>query len=291
MRSMTGYGSGLAALGEGQVVVDMRAVNHRFLDVHVHLPSRAHGQMPTVERIVRSRLQRGRVDVTARFEGQTLPQPMLDIDRARAVFRELAALRDELSPKESLPLTVLSSVPDLFVVRREIDDEALGQALEQAAQAACESLIAMRDKEGEALGSELGDRLSELRSIIRSLEVAVPEMVEGRRARLRDRLNAMLAGIDLELQPSRLEQEIALLADRSDITEELVRLESHRTQMLELIANSGLPVGKRIDFLLQEMAREANTIGSKVQDRAVTPQVVALKACIEQMREQAQNVL
>lgn len=288
---MTGYGSGLAALGEGQVVVDMRAVNHRFLDVHVHLPSRAHGQMPTVERIVRSRLQRGRVDVTARFEGQTLPQPMLDIDRARAVFRELAALRDELSPKESLPLTVLSSVPDLFVVRREIDDEALGQALEQAAQAACESLIAMRDKEGEALGSELGDRLSELRSIIRSLEVAVPEMVEGRRARLRDRLNAMLAGIDLELQPSRLEQEIALLADRSDITEELVRLESHRTQMLELIANSGLPVGKRIDFLLQEMAREANTIGSKVQDRAVTPQVVALKACIEQMREQAQNVL
>lgn len=291
MRSMTGYGSGLAALGEGQVVVDMRAVNHRFLDVHVHLPSRAHGQMPTVERIVRSRLQRGRVDVTARFEGQTLPQPMLDIDRARAVFRELAALRDELSPKESLPLTVLSSVPDLFVVRREIDDEALGQALEQAAQAACDSLIAMRDKEGEALGSELGDRLSELRSIIRSLEVAVPEMVEGRRARLRDRLNAMLAGIDLELQPSRLEQEIALLADRSDITEELVRLESHRTQMLELIANSGLPVGKRIDFLLQEMAREANTIGSKVQDRAVTPQVVALKACIEQMREQAQNVL
>jgi uncharacterized protein (TIGR00255 family) len=288
---MTGYGSGLAALGEGQVVVDMRAVNHRFLDVHVHLPSRAHGQMPTVERIVRSRLQRGRVDVTARFEGQTLPQPMLDIDRARAVFRELAALRDELSPKESLPLTVLSSVPDLFVVRREIDDEALGQALEQAAQAACESLIAMRDKEGEALGSELGDRLSELRSIIRSLEVAVPEMVEGRRVRLRDRLNAMLAGIDLELQPSRLEQEIALLADRSDITEELVRLESHRTQMLELIANSGLPVGKRIDFLLQEMAREANTIGSKVQDRAVTPQVVALKACIEQMREQAQNVL
>lgn len=291
MRSMTGYGSGLAALGEGQVVVDMRAVNHRFLDVHVHLPSRAHGQMPTVERIVRSRLQRGRVDVTARFEGQTLPEPMLDIDRARVVFRELAALRDELSPKESLPLTVLSSVPDLFVVRREIDDEALGQALEQAAQAACESLIAMRDKEGEALGSELGDRLSELRSIIRSLEVAVPEMVEGRRARLRDRLNAMLAGIDLELQPSRLEQEIALLADRSDITEELVRLESHRTQMLELIANSGLPVGKRIDFLLQEMAREANTIGSKVQDRAVTPQVVALKACIEQMREQAQNVL
>jgi uncharacterized protein (TIGR00255 family) len=288
---MTGYGSGLAALGEGHVVVDMRAVNHRFLDVHVHLPSRAHGQMPTVERIIRSRLQRGRVDATARFEGQTLPQPMLDIDRARAVFRELAALRDELSPEEPLPLTVLSSVPDLFVVRRDIDDEALGRALEQATEAACDSLTAMRDKEGGALAAALGDGLSELRSIIGSLEVAVPKMVESRRARLRDRLNAMLAGIDLELEPSRLEQEIALLADRSDLTEELVRLESHRTQMLDLLANSGTPIGKRIDFLLQEMAREANTIGSKVQDRALTPQVVALKACIEQMREQAQNVL
>jgi uncharacterized protein (TIGR00255 family) len=288
---MTGYGSGLAVLGEGHIVVDMRAVNHRFLDVHVHLPSRAHGQMPTVERIIRSRLERGRVDVTARFEGRTLPQPMLDIDRARAVFCELAALRDELTPDEPLPLALLSSVPDLFVVHRGIDDETLGQALAQAAQAACDALVAMREREGEALASELGDKLSELRSIIGSLEVAVPEMVKSRRARLRDRLNALLAGIDLELEPSRLEQEIALLADRSDITEELVRLESHRGQMLELIASSGTPVGKRIDFLLQEMAREANTIGSKVQDRAVTPQVVALKACIEQMREQAQNVL
>jgi uncharacterized protein (TIGR00255 family) len=288
---MTGYGSGLAALGEGQVVVDMRAVNHRFLDVHVHLPTRAHAHIPTVERVVRSRLQRGRVDVTAQFEVGTLPQPLLDIDRARAVYRELAALRDELSPNEPLPLALLSSVPDLFVVHRDIDEEALGRALTQAAQAACDALVAMRDKEGEALASELGARLSELRSILGSLHVAVPQMVEGRRARLRDRLNALLAGIDLEIEPSRLEQEIALLADRSDITEELVRLESHHGQMLELVANSGVPAGKRIDFLLQEMAREANTIGSKVQDPAVTAGVVALKACIEQMREQAQNVL
>jgi uncharacterized protein (TIGR00255 family) len=288
---MTGYGSGRAALGEGHIVLDLRTVNHRFLDVRVRLPSRIQSRTPTVERVIRARLERGRVDVTARLEGQTLPQPILDLDRARAVYGELAALRDALNPGEPLPLALLSSVPDLFVVNRSIDEEALDRTLEQAAQTACEAVLAMRDKEGEALASELEGRLSELGLSVEALKVAVPEMVEGRRARLRDRLDALLAGVQAELEPSRLEQEIAVLADRSDITEELVRLDSHRDQMLELIENSTAPVGKRIDFLLQEMAREANTIGSKVQDGTATTHVIALKACIEQMREQAQNVL
>jgi uncharacterized protein (TIGR00255 family) len=288
---MTGYGSGRAALGEGQVVLDVRTVNHRFLDVRVRLPSRIQSRTPVVERAIRARLERGRVDVSARFEGQAFPQPTLDLDRARAVYSELAALRDALNSDEPLPLTLLSSVPDLFVVNRAIDEEALDRSLEQAAQAACDVVMAMREKEGQALGSELGDRLSDLGLSVGALKVAVPEMLEGRRTRLRDRLDALLAGVDVNVDPGRLEQEIAVLADRSDIAEELVRLDSHRDQMLELIENSSAPVGKRIDFLLQEMAREANTIGSKVQDGALTTHVIALKACIEQMREQAQNVL
>ena len=291
MQSMTGYGSGRAALGEGHVVLDLRAVNHRFLDVRVRLPSRIQGRTPTVERVIRARLERGRVDVTARFEGQTLPQPTLDLDRARAVYSELSAMRDELNPEEPVPLALLSSVPDLFVVNRSIDEEALDRSLEQAAEAACDAVMAMRDKEGGALAAELGAKLSELGASVGALKVAVPEMVEGRRTRLRDRLDALLSGVDAELEPSRLEQEIAVLADRSDVAEELVRLDSHRDQMLELIENSSAPVGKRIDFLLQEMAREANTIGSKVQDGTMTTHVIALKACVEQMREQAQNVL
>jgi uncharacterized protein (TIGR00255 family) len=291
MQSMTGYGSGRAALGEGHVVLDLRTVNHRFLDVRVRLPSRIQSRTPTVERVIRARLERGRVDVTARFEGQTLPQPTLDLDRARAVYGELAALRDALNPDEPLPLALLSSVPDLFVSNGSIDEEALDRSLGEAAEAACNAVMAMRDKEGEALAVELGSRLSELGASVGVLKVAVPEMVEARRARLRDRLDALLAGADAELEPSRLEQEIAILADRSDVAEELVRLDSHRDQMLELIENSSAPVGKRIDFLLQEMAREANTIGSKVQDGAMTTHVIALKACVEQMREQAQNVL
>ncbi|MDH3652895.1 MAG: YicC family protein [Myxococcales bacterium] len=291
MRSMTGYGSGRAALGDGQVVLDVRTVNHRFLDVRVRLPSRIQSRAPTVERVIRARLERGRVDVTARFEGQTLPQPTLDVDRARAVYGELIALRDALNPEEPLPLALLSSVPDLFVITRGLDENELDGALEQAAAEACTTVTAMRDNEGTALAEELTERLVELGTSVEALKIAVPELLEVRRTRLRDRLEALLAGVDAELDPSRLEQEIAVLADRSDIAEELVRLASHRDQMLELIENSSAAVGKRIDFLLQEMAREANTIGSKVQDGTMTPHVIALKACIEQMREQAQNVL
>ena len=291
MKSMTGYGSGRAALGEGYVVLDLRTVNHRFLDVRVRLPSRIQSRTPTVERVIRARLERGRVDVTARFEGQTLPQPTLDLDRARAVYGELCALRDALNPEEPVPLALLSSVPDLFVVNRGIDEEALDRSLHKAVTAACDAVMVMRDNEGDALGKELGSRLSQLGASVGALRTAVPEMLENRETRLRDRLNTLLAGTGAELEPSRLEQEIAILADRVDVAEELVRLDSHRDQMLELIEDSSAPIGKRIDFLLQEMAREANTIGSKVLDTGMTTTVIALKACIEQMREQAQNVL
>ena len=134
-------------------------------------------------------------------------------------------------------------------------------------------------------------RLEETRKIVQTLEGALPSLIEGRRARLRDRVEALLADTQVEVDPSRLEQEVAILADRSDVTEELVRLDSHRRQMLDLTEENEKPVGKQLDFLLQEMTREANTIGSKVQDGSVTPHVVALKAVIEQMREQAHNVL
>ncbi len=291
MQSMTGYGSGRAELGAGHVVLDIRSVNHRFLDVRVRLPSRIQSRTPTVERVLRARLQRGRVDVSARFEGQTLPQPTLDVDRARSVYQELASLRDELLPTEPVPLAVLSSVPDLFVTSREIDETELDWALTKAAESACDAIIAMRDNEGAALARDIDARLVDVDRALAALKTTLPSLLEGRKTRLRDRIDALLADTNVSLDPSRLAQEIALLADRSDVTEELVRLASHRTQMSDLTANSKEPVGKRIDFLLQEMTREANTIGSKVQDGGVTPQVIALKATIEQIREQAHNVL
>ena len=291
MQSMTGYGSGRASLGDGEVVLDLRAVNHRFLDVRVRLPSRIQSQAPAVERVIRARLGRGRVDAMARFEGPTLPQTNLDLTRARSAFRELGALRDALSPDEPVPLSLLSCVPDLFVSTRVVDQDALENALRGAAEDACDAVQAMRGREGAALRAELTRRVEEVDEHLGALRAELPALVELRRARLRDRIEALLEDVEAELQPSRLEQEVAILADRSDVTEELVRLESHLEQMRGMIENSQEPVGKRMDFLLQEIAREVNTVGSKVQDTAVTATVVDLKATVEQMREQAQNVL
>ncbi len=291
MQSMTGYGSGRATLGGGHIVLDVRAVNHKYLDLRVRLPSRMQSRTPTVESVIRSRLARGRIDVAARLEGQTLPQPELDMDRARKVYQELAALRDALSPNDPLPLSVLSCVPDLFVISATIDEDALDEALTLAAEEACGAITAMRGTEGKALADELTARLDEVAAQVQALQAEVPRAVESRRTRLRERLDTLLEDVEIELQPSRLEQEVALLADRGDVAEELVRLDSHRAQMLELIDESSKPVGKRIDFLLQEMAREANTIGSKVQDAPMSFLVIELKATVEQMREQAQNVL
>jgi len=291
MKSMTGYGSGRAPLGEGVVVVDLRAANHRYLDARVRLPSRAQRSAPAVERVIRARLERGRVEATARFEGASLPQPSLDVERARKAFEELAALRDALSPDEPLPLSLLSCVPELFTANREVDENALNEALGQATEEACSSVDAMRSSEGASLASDLKNRLEEVARTVEQLRSEVPRVSQTRTKRLRDRLDALLQGVDAELEPGRLEQEIAILAERSDITEELVRLESHREQMLELIDISAQPVGKRVDFLLQEMAREANTVGAKVQDGSMTTLVIELKAAVEQMREQAQNVL
>lgn len=291
MQSMTGYGSGRAVLGNGHVVVDLRAVNHRYLDVRVRLPSRIQSSTPTVERAIRGRLERGRVDAAARFEGQTLPQPALDLDRAAEVFAQLGELRDKLSPGDPLPLSILSAVPDLFSGQRNADEEALNEALTAATLEACSAVQTMRQTEGTALRVELEKLLGDVQANVVALEGALPGLIEARRQKLRDRVEALLSDVDAELQPARLEQEIAILADRADVTEELARLSSHHAQMLDLLSESEGPVGKRIEFLLQEIGREVNTIGSKVQDGKVTSLVISLKAGVEQMREQAQNVL
>ncbi|MEM7138632.1 MAG: YicC/YloC family endoribonuclease [Myxococcota bacterium] len=291
MQSMTGYGSGRATLGGGHVLIDLRAVNHRYLDARVRLPARIQSATPVVERVIRERLERGRVDATARFEGQTLPPPALDIDRARDAFEQLRSLRDALSPSDPLPLGLLANVPDLFTATRRLDEDELQHALTTATETACEAVQAMRQREGDALREELGQLVDAFERGAEEVERQVPALIEGRQDRLRDRVNALLADVDTELEPGRLEQEIAIVADRTDISEELARLRSHGTQMRELLGNSDSPVGKRMDFLLQEIGREVNTIGSKIQDGAITTQVIALKAGVEQMREQAQNVL
>lgn len=293
VRSMTGFGVGESTVGtaasSGKLTVEIRAVNHRYLDIRVRAPSQLPDLGSTVETIARERLSRGRFDITVRLEGAALGAITIDRDRARGVFAALLALRDELAPEAEVPLSLLGTVPDLFVPTIEQEGDALRASVAAAFDAATKTLDAMRLREGLALGDDIVRRLGTVRKLAKSVSERSPQVVETYKRKLKERAERLRLASDLEIDPGRLEQEIALFADRVDIAEELTRLESHTAHFESLIASSEA-VGRRLDFLLQEMAREANTIGSKSQDVGIAHAVVELKAEIERMREQVQNV-
>lgn len=288
---MTGYGSGHADLGQGRVVVEVRAVNHRFLDIRMRLPGELSDHAIVIEEALRPRLERGRIEVTARLEGATLGMPTLDVERARSAFEQLSALRDELRPQEPVPLTLLSCVPELFRVPPGPPPDQVREAVRKATKQACDELESMRKREGKALSAELVEQLRRMDDHIDRIRERVPAGVEAYRERLHERIGRLVEDAGVDLEPGRLEHEVALFADRCDVAEELARLKSHGDQFRDLLAQRGTQVGRRLDFLLQEMAREANTIGSKTQDVDTTRLVVELKADVSRMREQVQNVL
>jgi uncharacterized protein (TIGR00255 family) len=224
-----------------------------------------------------------------RVDGGVFGAMVIDQDRARSVFSALSALRDELSPKSEIPLSLLAAVPDLFVPSVEREGPALNVALTSAFEAALKSLDAMRLREGLAIADDLIRRLSTIRRLMQNVTGRSPGIVDAYKKRLKERAERLRAATDVEIDAARLEQELALYADRVDIAEELTRLESHCAHFACLLESTD-SIGRRLDFLLQEMAREANTIGSKSQDVAIAHAVVELKAEIERMREQVQNV-
>ena len=286
---MTGFGVGDAPLGDGRVTVELRALNHRFLDVRVRLPEELLDQSFFMEQLARESLARGRFDVGVRLEGAALPPPVFSIDRARALYRGLCQLRDELAPGTELPITALTGMPDLVTTPRTADAAGAQQALRAAFESALRRLDEMRIREGEALSRELCTRLAAARRLRTTISTRGGEMLEGYRTRLRERLDRLLSETGVQVDPGRLEAEIVILADRSDVIEELVRLDSHFDQFERLLGEDG-PVGRRLDFLLQEIGRESNTIGAKSQDAPIAHLVVEMKAELERIREQVQNV-
>lgn len=289
MRSMTGFGVGGAPLGDGRVCFEIRSLNHRYLDVRVRLPVEIAEQTFFVEQLARERLSRGRYDVGARLEGSALPAPRLAAERIRSAYRALAELRDELCPGSELPLSAVLSLPEVAGATGSAEPDALRATLGRAFGEALAALDRMRETEGTSLANELSERLELVRTLTAAIRTKSPGLVQAGHARLRARVERLLADTAVAIEPGRLEAELALLADKSDVTEELVRLSSHAEQLAALFGVAE-PVGRRLDFLLQEMGREVNTIGSKCQDSEVAHQVVQLKSELERMREQVQNV-
>jgi len=286
---MTGFGLGEVPIESGKLGVEIRGVNHRFLDVRVRVPRELVDLAGFVEQLARERLVRGRYEVAVRLDGVCIGAPTLDRERARGVFRAFCELRDEIAPGAEVPLSLLASIPDLLVssVDREID--RLRDATRAAFDGAVRGLDAMRQREGGALREDLVHRLTRIRQLAKDITRRSPEVLEIHRKRLRERAERLRVTTGIEVDAARLEQEIVIFAERCDIAEELTRLESHGVQFAGLLANDEA-IGRRLDFLLQEMAREANTLGAKSPDALVAHAVVEVKAEIERMREQVQNV-
>ncbi len=289
---MTGYGQGQQTAGDLRVTVELKSVNNRFADARFRLPVELAGWEARVRRAVLSRIRRGRVELSVRCERDSAAgAPALNRELLDTVLAGAEQLRNEHGLKGGLDVPTVLSIPGMFRVETPVidgDDEQL-RVLDRCLEIGLDALDADRLREGQALAKELLERLRTMQGLTTTMSeraAVVP-------ATVRDRLTARLdsLGVDLELDPARVAQEAALLADRCDVTEELVRLEGHLQQAVGLVGKpDGQPVGKRLDFLLQEIHRETNTINSKSSDLELTRTALAMKAEAEKVREQVQNL-
>jgi len=296
IRSMTGYSKAQAEEGGYSLSVSIRGTNHRFLDVQVRFPAALESMDPLLRRLVKEHVKRGHVEVAVSFEQLGNAGLLLDRKLVTAYVAAYKTLREEFGSASEPDLVALLRVPGLAMAGNgEISPEDLPrvrQLLERATTEALESLNEMRAREGEDLGRDLKARLARLESLaehVASLTERLPKLYQHRlEARLRELMG------NVELDSVRLAEEVAYLASRSDTTEELIRFRSHVTQVKQLLAGSE-EVGKKLDFLLQEMNREANTLLAKTTDLPeVGPEVarlaIEMKSEIEKLREQAQNI-
>ena len=286
---MTGHGAGEAPLGRGSVKVELRSVNHRHLDVRVRVSEELSAGTALVEELLRAGCVRGRVEASVRCEAAE-QQGNLDMVRARGVYRALLALRDELAPGTPVPVEAVLRAPQMFGGGGTLSSDELREALQLATERAIADLHAMRAREGEALAKDMRERVEVLRDHAIWISGRRPQVVENHRERLMQRLDKLLQGSEVQLDPARLAQEVAVFADRSDVAEELTRLASHIEQFCLLLQQDDA-VGRKLDFLVQELGREVNTIGSKANDAPIAHRVVDMKAELERVREQVQNVL
>ena len=287
---MTGYGKGEAAASNGSFMVEIRSVNHRYGEISVRLPRTFYAFENEVKRLAGSFLKRGKIDISVQWDEAAAANaaPQLDMAVAKGYYDAYTRLSKELNLPQDAPLSLIMSQKGVLKeVAGSVDETELQPQLLAAVKAAVIALEGMRIKEGEALAEDLKARRLQISEWANTIGERIPQVVVEYRQKLKARLEQLLEGA--EMDESRLAQEVALLADRSDITEELVRLSSHFNQFDEAL-RSGEPVGRKLDFLMQEMNREVNTIGSKSNDSGITNLVIQIKAEMEKMREQVQNV-
>jgi uncharacterized protein (TIGR00255 family) len=287
--SMTGYGHGSAPCLGGKVGVEVRTVNHKYCDVKTRLPRDFNPLEPRLGSAVKARLARGHIEVSVRWEelppGRT--EVRVDLPRARAILEAFEKLRDALGLAGEVDLALLDAHDVVAVQEVPGAPEDLWPGLSAALESALDACVAMREAEGRALLADLLARCDRLDALRADAAAIAPRILADLEARLRERLAELASGVAVD--PARLAQEVAFWAERADVAEELKRLESHLAQLRE-IALAGGPVGRKLDFLCQELNREINTLGAKSQSVEMTRIALEFKSELEKAREQIQNV-
>ena len=290
LKSMTGFGRAEGNTSLGKVVVESRSVNHRYCDINIKLPKRLSLFENRIKEIIRSQVSRGRIDITFRLDnlGEEKTQLSVDFELAQQYYRVLQDLKEKLQLKDEVTLNLLAGAKDLITVKEESGDiEPYWQEILLILNQSFKDMDDMKRLEGESLTKDLQPRLKHIAQQLQMIKQQFPPRLKATLTRLHERLRSLLEGI--EIDPSRFQQEIAFLTERADITEEIVRAESHLSQFSTLLEGNE-PVGRKMDFLLQEIHREANTVSAKANDAEISQRVVEIKSELEKVREQEQNI-
>ena len=292
-KSMTGFGRGVYTDELRSVTVELRSVNHRYSDITVKMPRRYQFAEDTIKNIVKGVAPRGKIDVFVNVDNIAADDTAveLNIPLAKRYFETLQTIKEEMPQLSGEPtLAMVANFPDVVKSAAAEDDEELVlKALTEAAKEAAANLDAMRITEGAKLMEDILQRGQLIEQTVCGIEVYAPEVAKNYAAKMKERIQELL-GDEATIPEDRIVLEAAVFADKSNITEEMVRLKSHCSQLKSIAADTSGPIGKKLDFLVQEMNRESNTIGSKANDIRITNDVLLLKAEIEKIREQVQNI-
>ena len=288
--SMTGYGRAQQLIGGRDITVEIRSVNHRYFEFSTRLP-RSMGYLEEIlKALVHSRVSRGKIDLnlTVLSLEEHGSQVLLNRPLAEGYLTALRTLGQQLDVEDDISLSNLARFGDIFVLRKsEVDEDALSEAVKAVATGALEQYLTMRRTEGEKLRTDIVSRADAILRFVGQVEERAPQLTAQHRERLYQKLCEVLENQQIDQQ--RILTEAAIFAEKTAVDEEVVRLRSHLSQLREIIVSGG-QVGRKLDFIVQEMNREANTIGSKAHDIEITKVVVEIKSEIEKIREQIQNI-
>lgn len=290
VRSMTGFGRAEMEYAGTRWWAEIRCINNRFLDAKTKLPRGCQALEERLRKRLGQFFQRGRIDLTICRCGEDSigSQVRVDTELARQYWDALRQLAASLSLGQGPSFAQICAFPDVLIREQQVFDiEELWAALEEMVDQAMAGCEAMRAREGAALTADLTERLRHFSGLVDAIDAEIPGLLRYRQEQLRQRIDKLLAGVQLD--PMRLAQEVAILADKSDVSEEIVRLRSHLRQFSDFLEES-VAVGRKLDFLVQELLREVNTLASKIADAAMVQRTVELKSELEKIREQIQNI-